>query len=89
MNESNVFVDYMNRVRKSWVAKLSDETKELFKAMPQEERFKHYRDIDEKVVAEHRKLTRERREDPKRTTVKEIADMLDTAAETVVKSLIK
>lgn len=48
MNESNVFVDYMNRVRKSWVAKLSDETKELFKAMPQEERFKHYRDIDEK-----------------------------------------
>lgn len=46
MNESNVFVDYMNRVRKSWVAKLSDETKELFKAMPQEERFKHYRDID-------------------------------------------
>lgn len=86
--EQNVYVAHLNTVRKSWVNKLPEHLKEIFKAMPQSERFEHYKRIDEAVIAGHRENTSKAREAGNKVNEAESKKLLDVASETVVQSLV-
>ncbi|QPI17999.1 RNA polymerase binding protein [Pectobacterium phage POP12] len=48
-NETNAFVAHMNAIRKSWVSIVTDSVREILFALPQEQRFAHYKVIDDSV----------------------------------------
>lgn len=86
--EQNVYVAHLNTVRKSWVGKVPENIKEIFRAMPQAERFEHYKRIDEAVSAVHTGLIHDAREAGTKITESKNKEFLDSAADRIVESLI-
>ncbi|UIW11668.1 MAG: RNA polymerase binding protein [Enterobacter phage ENC7] len=86
--EQNVYVAHLNTVRKSWVNKTPDNIKEMFRAMPQAERFEHYKRIDEAVSAMHTGLIYDAREAGVKVTESKNKELLDNAADRIVELLI-
>lgn len=48
-SESNVYVAHQNNIRNAWKCLVTDEIKNQFADMPQQERFEHYKRIDDAV----------------------------------------
>lgn len=86
--EQNVYVAHLNTVRKSWVNKTPDNIKSMFRAMPQSERFEHYKRIDEAVSAVHSGLILDAREAGIKVTESKNKELLENAAASVVETLI-
>lgn len=86
--EQNVYVAHLNNVRKSWVSKTPDNIKEMFRAMPQAERFEHYKRIDEAVIEVREKVVADAHNSGKKLNEAEHKKIFDTAAQIVVNSLI-
>ena len=61
---------------------------EIFRAMPQAERFEHYKRIDEAVSAVHTGLIHDAREAGTKINESKSKEFLDNAADRVVESLI-
>lgn len=86
--EQNVYVAHLNNVRKSWVGKVPENIKEIFRAMPQAERFEHYKRIDEAVIATRDVVIADAHNSGKKLNEAEHKKILDTSAQIVVNSLI-
>lgn len=86
--EQNVYVAHLNNVRKAWVGKVPEQVKAMFSAMPQAERFEHYKRVDEAVLAVHRGLVLDAREAGNKVNESESKKLLDNAADNVVATLI-
>lgn len=86
--EQNVYVAHLNNVRKAWVNKVPDNIKEMFRAMPQSERFEHYKRIDEAVIEVREKVIADAHNSGKKLNDAEHKKIFDTSAQIVVNSLI-
>lgn len=54
--EQNVYVALLNKVRKLWVSKISDEKKKEFKSLEKDQRFLKYQKIDSDILDTYSKL---------------------------------
>lgn len=82
--DNNDFAAHMNSVRKAWIPLLSEKTKAIFKAMPKEARFDHYRKIDNDVNKLYIETLRFNREHNIKANTSELLDFI---SKTVVSEL--
>lgn len=83
-NDNNDFASHMNLVRKTWVSVLPENVANMFKAMPKESRYDHYRKIDNDVNTLYIETLRFNREHNIKTKPAELLEFIST---TVVSEL--
>lgn len=86
--ESNVYVARQNQVRQAWVKEISPELKAMFSAMPQDERFAHYAEIDSRVNRVYRLNVSALRERKPKLSQTDIDKEIELAAKTVAIELL-
>lgn len=86
--DQNVYVAHLNAVRKSWADKVPALTKAQFGAMPQAERFEHYKRVDNAVKAIHTGFVLDAREAGVKVNEAKSKELLENASQIVVDSLV-
>lgn len=80
--EQNVYVALLNKVRKLWVSKISDEKKKEFKSLEKDQRFLKYQKIDADILDTYTKLLYDARQ-------KQVKVNTDTVLENAVDVVIE
>lgn len=80
--DQNVYVALLNKVRKLWVSKISDEKKKEFKSLEKDQRFLKYQKIDADILDTYTKLLYDARQ-------KQVKVNTDTVLENAVDVVIE